>query len=190
MLYWTRSSVILLSQKLCAILVKNLQNYRAINLQIRQFTQYMIKIDSKNEEILRVLEQDGRISNVDLAERVGLSASACLRRVQELEKTGTIRGYRAVIDPAARGIGMTIFVMVGLSEHRREDARAFESAVSSSPLVRECHNVTGNVEYLLRIEVPDLAAYRTFHDETLGSLSQVHSIISYICLASPKDERA
>lgn len=149
-----------------------------------------MKIDSKNEEILRVLERDGRISNVELAERVSLSASACLRRVQELERTGVIMGYRAVVNPAVRGVGMIIFVMVGLSEHRRKDAGAFEQAVSRSPLVRECHNVTGNVEYLLRIEVPDLAAYKTFHDDILGSLPQVHSITSYVCLASSKDARA
>lgn len=150
----------------------------------------MIEIDGISRDILHHLEENGRISNVELAQRVGLSASACLRRVQEMERLGIIRGYRAIVDPAVRGAEITIFVMVGLSEHQKKDAQAFERAMSASPLVRECHNVTGTVEYLLRVEVPDLAAYKSFHADVLGMQAQVHSITSYICLASSKDERA
>ncbi|MEM7707205.1 MAG: Lrp/AsnC family transcriptional regulator [Pseudomonadota bacterium] len=150
----------------------------------------MIKLDRYNEHILRELEKDGRVSNVDLADRVGLSPSACLRRVQELERQGVIQGYRAVLDRAALGSGITIFVMVGLSEHLKKDSRAFELAMARAPEVRECHNVTGAVEYLLRVEVADLAAYKEFHGDVLGTVPQVHSITSYICLGSPKDERA
>ena len=83
----------------------------------------MFEIDQINRDILQTLEEDGRISNLDLAARVGLSPSACLRRVQELERTGVITGYRAIVNPAARGAGITIFVMVGLSEHRQKDAK-------------------------------------------------------------------
>ncbi|MEM1090252.1 MAG: Lrp/AsnC family transcriptional regulator [Pseudomonadota bacterium] len=150
----------------------------------------MIKLDRYNEHILRELEKDGRVSNVDLADRVGLSPSACLRRVQELERQGVIQGYRAVLNRAALGSGITIFVMVGLSEHLKKDSRAFEHAMARAPEVRECHNVTGAVEYLLRVEVADLAAYKEFHGDVLGTVPQVHSITSYICLGSPKDERA
>ena len=150
----------------------------------------MTELDQINENILHELQQDARISNVELADRVGLSPSACLRRVQELENSGVIEGYRAVINPSVRGVAITVFVLVGLSEHLKKDAAAFERAMERSTMVRECHNVTGAVEYLLRVEVPDLGAYKTFHADVLGTQSQVHSITSYICLASPKDERA
>lgn len=149
----------------------------------------MTDIDIINSKILSVLEKDGRISNIDLAARVGLSASACLRRVQELERIGVIKGYRAVIDRAATGSAITIFVMVGLSGQLKSHALDFERAMAAAPLVRECHNITGSVEYLLRVEVADLAAYKEFHANVLGTLSQVASITSHICLGSPKDMR-
>lgn len=150
----------------------------------------MIEIDRINHNILRELERNGRISNSDLARKVGLSASACLRRVQELERSDLIKGYRAVVDPVVRGAAITIFVMVGLSEHLKKDAQAFERAVSKAPEVRECHNITGSVEYLLRVEVADLAAYKAFHADILGQLPQVGSITSHISLGSPVDKRA
>jgi DNA-binding Lrp family transcriptional regulator len=147
-------------------------------------------MDAIDAKILQQLETDGRISNLQLAERVGLSPSACLRRVQGLEADGIIKGYRAVLDRAQLGSGLTVFVMVGLSGQLQRDAQAFEQAMAAAPEVRECHNVTGSVEYLLRVEVPDLAAYKSFHSETLGTLTQVSSITSHVCLGSSKDLRA
>jgi DNA-binding Lrp family transcriptional regulator len=147
-------------------------------------------MDALDARILHQLEADGRISNLQLAESVGLSPSACLRRVQALEAAGVIRGYRAVLDRAQLGAGLTIFVTVGLSGQLQRDALAFERAMDDAPEVRECHNVTGSVEYLLRVEVPDLAAYKRFHSETLGTLSQVSSMTSHVCLGSSKDLRA
>lgn len=150
----------------------------------------MSAIDAINTKILRELARDGRLSNVDLAHRVGLSPSACLRRVQELERMGVIGGYRAVLNPQAMGITFIAYVLVGLSRHTKGDQRGFEIAMEAAPEVRECHNVTGTVEYLLRIEARDLAAYKYFHTEVLGTVSQVSSIVSYIVMDSPKDERA
>lgn len=150
----------------------------------------MMDIDHINRNILRQLQSDGRLSNLELAERVGLSPSACLRRVQELERQGVIRGYRAVIDPAYTGGGFTAYIAVGLSQHTKAAQRAFEQAMSAAPQVRECHNVTGAFEYLLRIEVPDLAAYKVFHTDILGTVAQVNSITSYVVMESPKDARA
>ena len=150
----------------------------------------MTELDAINRNILRELERDGRLSNTDLASRVGLSPSACLRRVQELERTGIIKGYRAVLDRSQLGAAITVFVMVGLAAHLRKDAVAFERAMNAAPEVRECHNITGSVEYLLRVEVADLNAYKAFHADTLGALSQVRSITSYISLGSSKDLRA
>jgi len=100
-----------------------------------------------------------------------------------------IRGYRAVIDPVVNGGGFTAYVAVGLSRHTTDEQRAFEEAVADAPAVRECHNVTGAIEYLLRVEVADLEAYKHFHTEVLGALPQVSTITSYIVMESTKDER-
>jgi DNA-binding Lrp family transcriptional regulator len=151
--------------------------------------QSMTKLDVINRRILRELEQDGRITNAELAAKVGLSASACLRRVQELEREGVIAGYRAVVNRAATGGGFIAYVAVGLSEHHKRNQRNFEKAMSAAPQVRECHNVTGAIEYILRVEVEDLAAYKHFHTEVLGQVPEVASITSYIVMGSPKDER-
>lgn len=150
----------------------------------------MAKLDQKDRQILRVLGADGRISNLDLAERVALSPSACLRRVQALEAAGVIRGYRAVLDPARLGQGFVAYVAVGLNEHTRDAQAAFEAAMADAPEVRECHNITGAVEYLLRVEVADLPAYKRFHTDTLGALPQVARLTTYVVMGSPKDARA
>lgn len=156
----------------------------------RDDLQHMLEIDRIGERILQELSADGRISNIELADRVGLSPSACLRRVQELERTGVIQGYRAVLDPKAVGRAFTAYVAVGLSDHSKKSQSAFERAVAKSHEVRECHNITGSVEYLLRVEVPDLDAYKVFHSDVLGTLPQVTAITSYVVMDSPKDERA
>ena len=150
----------------------------------------MSKMDDIARRILRELLQNGRISNLELADRVGLSPSACLRRVQELERSGVITGYRATIDPAKLGMGFLAYVTVGLSTHTKKAQSDFEAAMAGAPEVRECHNITGAIEYLLRIETADLAAYKHFHTEVLGVLPQVHSITTYVLMDSPKDERA
>jgi len=150
----------------------------------------MIEIDRLNKRILHELSKDGRVSNTELADRVGLSASACLRRVQDLERTGIIKGYRAVLNPIALGIGFTAYIAVGLSDHTKKSQEAFQEAITLSPEVRECHNITGSFEYLLRIETENLAAYKVFHTDVLGVLPQVNSITTYVVMDSPKDERA
>ena len=146
-------------------------------------------MDRIDRNILHALERDGRLSNTALAGRVGLSPSACLRRVQELEKGGLIKGYRAVLDRARLGGAITIFVMVGLNAQLSKDARAFEAAMAEADEVRECHNITGSVEYLLRVEVDSLEAYKSFHADVLGVLPQVSSMTSHISLGSSKDLR-
>lgn len=139
---------------------------------------------------MRELLHDGRMSNLELADRVGLSPSACLRRVQELERSGVINGYRARIDPARQGLNFLAYLSVGLSSHTRQAQADFEAAMADAPQVRECHNVTGSIEYLLRVETSDLAAYKHFHTEVLGVLPQVHSLSTYVVMNSTKDERA
>jgi Lrp/AsnC family leucine-responsive transcriptional regulator len=150
----------------------------------------MIKLDAINNRILHELTLDGRVSNAELADRVGLSPSACLRRVQELERSEVIQGYRAVLNQAALGIGFTAYIAVGLSDHTKSSQEAFERSITVSPEVKECHNITGAFEYLLRVEVPDLLAYKVFHTDVLGTLPQVNSISTYVVMGSPKDTRA
>lgn len=150
----------------------------------------MTDLDAKDRRILRELARDGRLPNTELAARVGLSPSACLRRVQELERGGTIRGYRAVLDPGRMGVGFVAYVAVGLNRHTKDAQEAFERAVARAPEVRECHNITGTVEYLLRVEAADLASYKHFHTEVLGVLPQVQALTTYVVMGSPKDERA
>ncbi|MCG7494676.1 Lrp/AsnC family transcriptional regulator [Thalassobius sp. Cn5-15] len=150
----------------------------------------MAKKDSINDNILHELFRDGRLSNLELADRVGLSPSACLRRVQELERSGVIQGYRAVINPTARDVGFVAYMTVGLNLHTKQAQGAFERSIARAPEVRECHNITGNVEYLLRVEARDLADYKRFHTDVLGTLDQVNSITTFVVLESPKDERA
>ncbi|MGI3170058.1 Lrp/AsnC family transcriptional regulator [Pseudooceanicola sp. C21-150M6] len=147
-------------------------------------------MDGIDRAILRELSRNGRISNLDLSEKVGLSPSACLRRVQHLERSGVIAGYRAVLDPLKAGVGFTAYVMVGLNLHTKDAQEAFERAMARAPEVRECHNITGAWEYILRIEAADLTSYKAFHTEVLGTVPQVSSITSYVVMASPKDERA
>lgn len=150
----------------------------------------MSELDRIDTSILRELSGNGRMPNTELAERVGLSPSACLRRVQELERRGVIRGYRAAIDPRSVGRAFVAYVAVGLSDHSKKSQSAFERTVTRSPEVTECHNVTGSVEYLLRVEVADLDAYKVFHTDVLGMLAQVTAITTYVVMDSPKDERA
>jgi len=149
----------------------------------------MTTIDEFDERILQELKANGRISNTELASRIGLSASACLRRVQELEKTGVIKGYGAIIDNSLLGIGFTAYITVGLSVHTKKSQNDFEKAIVKSPEVRECHNVTGSFEYILRVETKDLASYKFFHTDVLGTLPQVNSISTYVVMESAKDER-
>lgn len=150
----------------------------------------MIDLDEKSRHILRVLSEDGRISNLALADRVGLSPSACLRRVQELERSGVVAGYRARLDPTALGIGFVAYIGVGLNNHSKAAQRAFERGVFAAPEVVECHNTTGTIEYLLRVECRDLPSYKAFHTDVLGQLPHVQSITSYVVMGSPKDARA
>ena len=149
----------------------------------------MTKLDAINHRILRELTRDGRISNLDLAERIGLSPSACLRRVQDLERSGVITGYRAVLDPARMGTGFLAYVTVGLSQHTKSAQEVFERAMSRAPEVRECHNVTGSIEYILRVETADLAAYKHFHTDVLGVVPGVGTISTMVVMGTSKDAR-
>ncbi|MBV6633283.1 MAG: Lrp/AsnC family transcriptional regulator [Alphaproteobacteria bacterium] len=146
-------------------------------------------LDKIDQKILAELSNDGRISNAELANRVSLSPSACLRRVQALEESGIILGYRAVLDRTKLGGDFLAYVAVRLSSHNKDSQANFEQQMADEPAVLECHNVTGTIEYLLRVEVSDLKAYKQFHTEVLGTVQGVAGITSYIVMGSPIDKR-
>ncbi|MDO5656771.1 MAG: Lrp/AsnC family transcriptional regulator [Paracoccus sp. (in: a-proteobacteria)] len=147
-------------------------------------------IDADDERILHALRRDGRITNQALADAVGLSPSTCLRRVAAMEKRGIIAGYRAVLGPEARDIGFMAYVMIGLSRHTSAVQLAFERRCASAPQVVECHNITGTVEYILRVECRDLPAYRQFHRDVLGDFEHLATITTHVVVGTSKDERA
>ncbi|MDE1513714.1 MULTISPECIES: Lrp/AsnC family transcriptional regulator [Vibrio] len=146
-------------------------------------------MDRFDQRILHELQQDGRISNVELAERVGLSPSATLRRVQDLERKQVIKGYRAILDKTQLEIGFIAYVAIGLNSHTKQSQLSFEQHIRFAQEVVECHNITGNNEYLLRVESQDLPAYKRFHADVLGECAVVKSITTMVVMDSPKDER-
>ena len=110
--------------------------------------------------------------------------------MQELERRNVIQGYRARLDPVQTGRAYVVYVAVGLAEHTKAAQEGFERAMARADQVVECHNVAGAFEYMLRIEVADLPAYKAFHTEILGTVPHVRSITSYMVMGSPKDLRA
>ncbi|MFC5184921.1 Lrp/AsnC family transcriptional regulator [Actinomadura harenae] len=141
-------------------------------------------MDDVDRAILAVLEKDGRISNADLAARVGLSPSPCLRRVRRLEESGVIRGYRALVDGAAVGRALRVFVGVRLVRHSREHVAEFEREVARLCEVVHSHHVTGDYDYLLQVEVADLPAFEDFHANRLAGLPGVAAVNSYVTMKS------
>ena len=133
-------------------------------------------IDQIDRAILGTLQTDGRISNVKLAEAVGLSEAACLRRVRALEKDGYIAGYAALVNPAQVGLGGNVFVEITLHQEQQRDLEAFERAVGGVPEVMECYLVTGQYDYLLRVVVRDLEDFERIHRESITGLPGVSRV--------------
>jgi Lrp/AsnC family transcriptional regulator, leucine-responsive regulatory protein len=147
---------------------------------------YTKMIDGIDERILSQLQANGRLTNVELAERVGLSPSPCLRRVRILEEAGIIRGYQAAVDQVKVGLPVSVFVSVKLEKQREDALQRFETAVRSFPEVLECYLMTGQRDYLLRVVAKDLADYERFLKATLTRIDGVASIESSFALAQVK----
>jgi DNA-binding Lrp family transcriptional regulator len=135
-------------------------------------------MDAVDRRIIDVLRADGRITNADLAEKVGLSPSACLRRVRLLEEDGTIRGYTALINDREAVSDTVVIVQISLERQTDEYLRRFEKAASQCPDIRECYLMTGVSDYLLRVTVPDAASYERIHTDVLSRLPGVARIQS------------
>ena len=150
----------------------------------------MVSLDSIDREILARLQKKGRITNNDLAEAVGLSPSACLRRVRELENSGVIDRYAAVLNQAAAGLALSIFVQVTLERQIETSLEAFERHVMLCPEVMECYLMTGDSDYLLRVVVSDVTAYEQFLMNHLTRIPGVAGIKSSFALKRVKYETA
>jgi len=146
-----------------------------------------MNIDSTDLQILAALQPNGRLSNVELASRVHLSASACLRRVKALEDSGVIQGYRASVDPIRVGLPDNVFVSVGLASQDQADLDAFEEGVRRVPEVMECYLMTGDFDYLLRIVVAGAADYERIHRQHLTRLPAVARVHSSFALRVVQD---
>ena len=142
-------------------------------------------LDRIDLQLLRLLQQDGRLSTVELAQQVGLSASPCARRLKRLEGEGHIQGYRAILAREKLGLGITVFVNVRLSQHREALVEAFEQAVSAMGELISCHTVSGTYDYLLEVVVPDLPAYEQWV-RRLQSLAMVNDINSHFAIRAVK----
>lgn len=143
-------------------------------------------IDAADRKILTALQKDGRATNVELAEAIGLSASPCLRRVRLLEEAGIIKGYQAIVDQARVGLPVSVFISVKLEKQQEDAMQRFEAAVRSFPEVLECYLMTGSRDYLLRVVAKDLTDYERFLKSTLTRIEGVASIESSFALAQVK----
>ena len=144
------------------------------------------RFDAIDRRILSALQRDATLTNVQLAEEAGLSPSPCLRRVRLLEEAGAIAGYHATLGRTAVGLGLTVFVGIKVERHRDADADAFRTAVAALPEVVSCHLVSGDIDFLLQIVVPDLAAYERLLLDTLLRLPGVADIRSSFAIQTVK----
>jgi len=140
------------------------------------------KLKEVDIRILHHIQENARISNVDLAERVGLSQSPCLRRLRRLEEEGVIQGYMTLVDQAQVGLPVSVFVSVALKEQTEMALEEFEAQISSLPEVMECYLMTGNSDYLLRVVTADLASYERFLKDHLTRVPAIASIQSSFAL--------
>ena len=136
------------------------------------------KLDKIDRRILRDLQADGRMTNVELAQRAGISAPPCLRRVRTLENAGFIRGYHADIDPEALGFSITVYALVGLESQAEPELKAFERLVGSWPEVREAHQLSGEIDFLLKIVATDWDSYQRFLAAKLTPAPNVKNVRS------------
>ncbi len=145
-------------------------------------------LDPIDRTILAALQDEGRITNVELARRSGLTAPPCLRRVRTLEESGVIEGYHARLNPRALGYGITVFALVSLRSQAEADLRTFEQHVADLPEVRECHMLNGEIDFILKIVAHDLQAFQAFLTSRLTTAPHVASVKTSLTIRTSKDE--
>jgi DNA-binding Lrp family transcriptional regulator len=146
------------------------------------------KLDAIDRKVLAELQADGRMTNVELASRVGISAPPCLRRVRTLEEQGYIKGYHASVNARSLGFEVQVFAMVGLQSQAEVDLSAFEAKCRAWPLVRECHMLNGEVDFILKCVAPDLSTFQRFLTEELTAAPNVVSVKTSLVIRGAKDE--
>ncbi len=146
------------------------------------------RLDPIDRKILSELQADGRMTNVELAKRVGISAPPCLRRVRTLEEAGFIRGYHADVNARELGFEVQVFAMVGLDSQAESELVAFEERCRQWPLVRECHMLNGEVDFILKCVAPDLSSFQSFLTGELLSTPNVASVKTSLVIRGAKDE--
>ena len=145
-----------------------------------------VKLDRIDRRILADLQADGRMTNVELARRAGISAPPCLRRVRALEEAGYIQGYHAEIDPGALGYNVTVFAHVGLNSQAETDLKAFEDLVKGWPEVRECHMLAGETDFLLKVVAHDWDDYQRFLTTRLTAAPNISHVKSALAIRTAK----
>ena len=148
----------------------------------------MANLDRIDRRLLAQLQDEGRITNVELAQRVGLTAPPCLRRVRSLEEEGVIRGYHADLDASRLGFTITVFAMVSLKSQAEEDLRAFEDHIRGLPEVRECHMLNGEIDFILKIVSRDLQSFQEFLTSKLTPAPNVASVKTSLTIRTAKSE--
>ena len=146
-------------------------------------------LDATDRKIVAQLEAEGRLTVTEVAQRVRLSVAACHRRIRELERTGTIRGYRAVVDPDAIGVGFEVLVSVTMDREDTTTIEQFERGLAAVDEVRHAERLFGDPDYLVRVATSDIAAYQTLRDEKLATLPGVQKLSSTIVMKRIVDER-
>jgi len=146
-------------------------------------------VDEKDRHILRELQKDGRLSNAELAERVSLSPSPCLRRLRNLEQSGVIEGYTAIVNQKVYGLPVTVFIQIRLEHHSTEAAQVFEKRIQAIDEITECHLMTGDTDYLLRVVVESLEAYEAFIRARLHPIPSIASINTSFAYGVVKQSR-
>ena len=144
-------------------------------------------LDEIDLKILEALQDDGRITNVDLAAKVGLTAPPCLRRVRTLEERGYITSYHAHLEPVAMGFTITVFAMVSLKSQAETDLLAFEAYVSALPEVRECHMLNGEIDFILKVVAADLRSFQQFLTSRLTQAPNVASVKTSLTIRTSKN---
>lgn len=148
------------------------------------------RLDRTDKRILQELQHNGRMSNVELARRVNLSATPCLERVRRLEQAGFIRDYVALLDPQRLELGLLLYVEVTLDRTTPDVFERFKAAIAARPEVQECHMVAGGFDYLVKVRVPDMQAYRAFLGDGLTAAPGVRETHTYVVMEEIKESTA
>jgi Lrp/AsnC family leucine-responsive transcriptional regulator len=148
------------------------------------------RLDPIDLKILDVLQRDGRISNVALAKTVGLSPTPCAERVRALESSGVIAGYAARLDAQSLDLGLLVFIEIGIDRTSQDAFDQFAAAITRIPQVQECHMVAGGFDYLVKVRVPDMAAYRAFLGEVLSKVPGIRETHTYAVMERVKESCA